>query len=112
MIGLSPSGRCQHGPRIVALDAGAAPNAAPTGCPKTAPSRGARFITAATADVAYQNPGAADQECALAMYQKGSSLSAVAHISGVSVQAVNQRVIKGPPPGPGCGGGAQSALRA
>ena len=36
-------------------------------------------------DAAYQRPGAADQERALAMYQEGSSLSAVAHLFGVSV---------------------------
>ena len=47
------------------------------------------------------------------MYQEGSSLSAVARIFGVSVPAVSQWVKKGgPPPGRGCAGGAQSALRA
>ena len=39
---------------------------------------------------AYQSPGAADQEHALAMYQEGNSLSAIARIFGVSVQAVSQ----------------------
>ena len=41
-------------------------------------------------DAACQRPGAADQERALAMYQEGSSLGAVARIFGVSVQAVGQ----------------------
>ena len=36
-------------------------------------------------DAAYQHPSAADKECALAMYQEGSSLSAIARIFGVSV---------------------------
>ena len=64
-------------------------------------------------DAAYQRPGAADKERALAMYQEGSSLSAIARIFGVSVQAVSQWVKKGgPPPGLGCAGGAQSGLPA
>ena len=45
-------------------------------------------------DAAYQRPAAA-QERALAMYQEGSSLSAIARIFGVSVQAVSQWVNKG-----------------
>ena len=63
-------------------------------------------------DAAYQRPGAADKERALAMYQEGSSLSAVARIFGVSVQAVSKWVKGGAPPGPGCAGGVKSALRA
>ena len=47
-------------------------------------------------DAAYQRPSAADQERALAMYQEGSSMSAIARIFGVSVQAVSQRVKGGP----------------
>ena len=43
-------------------------------------------------DAAYQRPGAADKERALAMYQEGSSLSAIARIFGGSVQAVSQWV--------------------
>ena len=62
-------------------------------------------------DAAYQRPGAADKERALAMYQEGSSLSAIARIFGVSVQAVSQWVKKGgAPPGRGCAGGVKSAL--
>ena len=72
-----------------------APNAAPTGNPRTAPPKAARSIIAATADAAYQSPGPADQERALAMYQEGSSLSAVARIFGVSVPAVSQWVKTG-----------------
>ena len=66
-------------------------------------------------DAAYQKPGAADNERALAMYQEGSSLSAVARIFGVgvSVQAVSQWVKKGGAPhGPGCAGGVKSGLPA
>ena len=55
----------------------------------------------------------ADQERALAMYQEGSSLSAIARIFGVSAQAVSQWVKKGgAPPGPGCAGGVKSGLPA
>ena len=43
-------------------------------------------------DAACQRPSAADQERALAMYQEGNSLSAVARIFGVNVQAVSQWV--------------------
>ena len=46
-------------------------------------------------DAAYQRSSAADQERALAMYQEGSSLSAIARIFGVSVQVVSQWVKKG-----------------
>ena len=46
-------------------------------------------------DAAYQRPSAADQERALAMYQEGSSLSAIARIFGGSVPAVIQWVKKG-----------------
>ena len=64
-------------------------------------------------DAAYQRSSAADQERALAMYQESSSSSAIARIFGVSVQVVSQWVKKGGPPhGPGCVGGAQSALLA
>ena len=49
---------------------------------------GRRAIPAA----ANQRPGAADQERTLAMYQEGSSLSAIARIFGVSVPAVSQWV--------------------
>ena len=38
-------------------------------------------------DAAYQRPSAADKERAPAMYQEGSSLSAIARIFGVSVPA-------------------------
>ena len=41
-------------------------------------------------DAAYQPPSAADKERALAMYQVGSSLSAIARIFGVSVPAVSK----------------------
>ena len=60
-------------------------------------------------DAAYQRPSTADQE-ALAMYQEGSSLSTIARIFGVSVQAVSKWVKGGPPPGRGCAGGVKSAL--
>ena len=61
-------------------------------------------------DAAYQRPSAADKERALAMYQEGSSLSAVARIFGVSVPAVSRWVKKGGAPHcPGCAGAAQSA---
>ena len=64
-------------------------------------------------DAAYQRPGGADKERAPAMYQEGSSLSAIARIFGVSVQAVSKWVKKGGLPRcPGCVGGAQSALPA
>ena len=43
-------------------------------------------------DAAYQRPSAADQERALAMYQEGSSLSAIARIFGVGVQTVSKWV--------------------
>ena len=46
-------------------------------------------------DAAYQRPGAADKERALAIYQEGSSLSAIARIFGVGVPAVSQWVIEG-----------------
>ena len=63
-------------------------------------------------DAAYQRPGGG-QERALAMYQEGSSLSAIARIFGVSVQAVSQWVKKGGVPhGRGCAAGAKSALPA
>ena len=39
---------------------------------------------------AHQRPGASDQKSALAMYQEGSSLIAIARIFGVSVPAVSQ----------------------
>ena len=62
-------------------------------------------------DAAHQRPSAADQERALAVYQEGSSLSAIARIFGVSVPAVSQWVKKGRAPyGPGCAGGAKIAL--
>ena len=48
-----------------------------------------------TPDAAYQRPSAADRERALAMYQEGSSPSAIARIFEVSVQAVSQWVKKG-----------------
>ena len=87
----------------------AAPNAAPTGCPKTTLPKAAKSITAATADgrrtipdAAYQRLSAADKERAPAMYQESSSLSAVARIFGVSVQAVRQWIKKG---------GARSRMR-
>ena len=58
-------------------------------------------------------PRASDKERALAVYQEGSSLSAVARIFGVSVPAVSQWVKKGGAPHyPGCAAGAQSALPA
>ena len=41
-------------------------------------------------DAAYQRPATADKERALAMYQEGSSLSAIARIFGVSVPAVSK----------------------
>ena len=47
-------------------------------------------------DAAYQRPGTTDKERALAMYQEGGSLSAVARIFRVSVQAVSQWVKRGP----------------
>ena len=81
----------------------ATPNAAPTRCPKTAPPKAARSITAATADAvpspdaAYQRPRGADKERALAMHQEGSLLSAIARIFGVSVPAVSKWVNKGGP---------------
>ena len=43
-------------------------------------------------DAAHQRPSAADQERALAVYQEGSLLSAIARIFGVSVPAVSQWV--------------------
>ena len=49
----------------------------------------------ARSDGAYGRPCGADKERALAMYQEGSSLSAVARIFGVSVPAVSQWVKKG-----------------
>ena len=61
-----------------------APNAALTGCPKMVNFRVARSITPATAG----------KERALAMYQKGSSLSAIARIFGGCVPAVS-RWVKG-----------------
>ena len=62
-------------------------------------------------DAAYQRPGAADKERALAMSQEGSSLSAIARIFGGSVQAVSQWVKKGDaPPSLGCAGGVKGAL--
>ena len=45
-------------------------------------------------DAAYQRPSAADKERALAMYREGSSLTAIARIFGVSVQAVSKWVKK------------------
>ena len=51
-------------------------------------------------DAACQRPGPADKERSLAIYQEGSSLSAIARIFGVTVQAVSKWVKKrGPPPG-------------
>ena len=41
-------------------------------------------------DAAYQRPGAADKERALAMYQEGSSLSAIARVIRGSVPAGSQ----------------------
>ena len=78
----------------------AAPNAAPTGFPKTALPKGRQAYYCGDCgrrtipDAAYQRPSAADKERALAMYQEGSSLSAIARIFGVSVQAVSQWVKK------------------
>ena len=46
-------------------------------------------------DASYQRPSTADKERALAMYQEGSSLSAIARIFGGSVPAVGQWVRKG-----------------
>ena len=57
-------------------------------------------------DAAYQRPGAADKERALAMYQEGSSLSAIARIFGDSVSAVSQWVKRGARRTVGCVGGA------
>ena len=69
----------------------AAPNAPPTGCPKTALPKAAKWShydvcgRCTIPDAACQRPGAADKERALAIYQEGSSLSSIAHIFGVSV---------------------------
>ena len=41
-------------------------------------------------DAAYQRPDAANKERALAMYQEGSSQSAIARILGVSLPAVSK----------------------
>ena len=60
-------------------------------------------------NAAYQRPSAADRERALAMYQEGSSLSAIARIFGVSVQAVSQWVKGGLPSCLGCAGIGKSA---
>ena len=61
-------------------------------------------------DAAYQRPSAADKKRALAMYQEGSSLSAIARIFGVSVQAVSKWVKKGGwARAPECAGGGSGA---
>ena len=52
---------------------------------------GRRTIPNAT----YQRPSTADKEHALAMYQEGSSLSAIARLFGVSVPAVGKWVKMG-----------------
>ena len=50
------------------------------------------FGRRAIPDAAYQRPGGADQERALAMYRESSSLSAIARIFEVSMSAVSQWV--------------------
>ena len=47
-----------------------------------------------TPDASYHRPSAADKERALAMYQEGSSMRAVARVFGVSAQSVSQWVKK------------------
>ena len=94
----------------------AAPNAAPTGCPKTDIPKAARSITAAIAVAAtfpkplVIAPAPPTRSALWAMYREGSSLSAIGRIFGVSAQAVTLRLKKGGAPrGLGCGGGANSA---
>ena len=72
-----------------------APNAAPTGCPKTAHPNCQDYHCSdcrrrTIPDAAYQRPSVADKERTLAMYQESSLLSAIARIFGVSVQTVSQ----------------------
>ena len=102
---------CRHAVRCPECGSNRMPQ---DGASKGPPGRSLRRLrTPHHPDAAYQRLGGAAKERALAMYQEGSSLSAVARIFGVSVQGVSQWVKKrGPPPGPGCAGGAQSVLPA